>query len=360
MNSSEILNLRLSNPGLSHSPFKSPTDAVTHLGAVQAQDFTAAKWSLGHRVKKSTDADIEHAYNKGMILRTHVMRPTWHFVMPGDIRWMLELTAPRVKTILASSNRKIGLDEALFAKSNAAIVKSLEGRHYLTRQELKTILMEIGIETDVQQLAHIIMHAELDGLICSGPKRGKQFTYALLDERVGDTARASWEEALKKLALRYFSSHGPAQQKDFSWWSGLAEKDARSALEMIGSHLDRENVDGKTYWFSPQESGTIPDSPPALLLSIYDEYTIAYKDRSDLSEARDIERMIARGNALNAVIILNGKVAGTWNKRMMNQTVEIRLNPFRTLDNEEQEAVEAEAARYGRFFGMPAVFVGGS
>lgn len=360
MNSSEILNLRLSNTGLSHSPFKSPTDAVTHLGAVQAQDFTAAKWSLGLRVKKSTDADIEHAYNEGMILRTHVMRPTWHFVMPGDIRWMLELTAPRVKTILASSNRKIGLDEALFAKSNAAIVKALEGHHYRTRQELKAILKDIKIETDVQRLAHIIMHAELDGLICSGPKRGKQFTYALLDERVEDSARASREEALEKLALRYFSSHGPAQLKDFSWWSGLAEKDARSALEMIGSHLDREHVDRKTYWFSPQESGTIPDSPPALLLSMYDEYTIAYKDRSDLSEARDIERMISKGNAMTAVILLNGKVAGTWNKSVKNQTVEIRLDPFRTLDDEEQEAVEAEAARYGRFFRMPVVFVGRS
>lgn len=356
MNSSEILNLRLSNSGLSHSPFQSPTDAVTRLGAVQAQDFTAAKWSLGLRIKKSTDADIEQAFNEGRIQRIHVMRPTWHFVMPEDLRWMLELTAPRVKSILASSNRKIGLGDALFAKCNSAITRALEGRNYLTRQELKVVLTDIGIETDVQRLAHIIMQAELDGFICSGPKRGKQFTYTLLDERVRETARVSREEALKILALRYFTSHGPAQLKDFSWWSGLSDKDAREALDRIIFGLDQSTVNGKTYWFPPPAE-TIPDPPSALLLSIYDEYTIAYKDRCDLSEARDIERMIAMGNALTAVLILEGKVAGTWNKRMKSQTVEIRLNPFRILDDEEQEAVEAEASRYGRFFGVPVVFV---
>ncbi len=184
MNTSEILKLRLYNSGLSHSPFKSAVEAVSHSGAVQAQDFSAAKWALGLRIKNSTDEDIEKAFNDGKILRIHVMRPTWHFVRPEDIRWMLELTAPRVKSLLANYNRKLGLDDALFARSNSAIVKALEGRTYLTRQELNAILADTGIGTDVQRLAHIITRAELDGLICSGPRRGKQFTYALLDERV--------------------------------------------------------------------------------------------------------------------------------------------------------------------------------
>lgn len=187
----EVLSLRLHNTGLSHSPFKNAADAVSYLGAVQAQDFSAAKWALGLRIKDSTDKDIEKAFNDGRILRTHVMRPTWHFIVPEDIRWMLELTAPRVKAILASSNRKLELDEALFAKSNAAIVKALQDHNYLTRQELKKILTNICIETNVQRLAHIIMWAELDGLICSGPRRGKQFTYALLEERVEKAKRLS-------------------------------------------------------------------------------------------------------------------------------------------------------------------------
>lgn len=357
MDASEILKLRLHNSGLSNSPFKSAADAVSHLGAVQAQDFAAAKWALGLRVRNSTDEALEKAFNEGTILRTHVMRPTWHFVVPEDIRWMLELTAPRVKKLLMHYNRKLELDDALFAKSNAAIAKALQGHTYLTRQELKTILTNIGIETNVQRLAHIIMWAELDGLICSGPRRGKQFTYALMDERVVKAKNLSREQAIAKLVLNYFTSHGPAQLEDFSWWSGLAVKDARDALDSIKSMLKQATLDGKTYWFSANTKVTAQKSPSAFLLSIHDEYTIAYKDRGDISGARDIERMISVGNALTAVIILNGKVAGTWNKALKKNTVEIRLSPFRKFSKDEQEALESEVARYGTFVGIPAVLV---
>jgi hypothetical protein len=355
MNASEILELRLYNSGLSHSPFKSAADAVSHLGAVQAQDFAAAKWALGLRIKNSTDKDIEKAFNKGTILRTHVMRPTWHFVVPEDIRWMIELTAPRVKKLLMHYNRKLELDDALFAKSNAAIAKALQDHTYLTRQELKAVLANIGIKTNVQRLAHIIMWAELDGLICSGPRRGKQFTYALMDERVMKAKKLSREEALAKLALKYFTSHGPAQLVDFSWWSGLGLKDARDALDLTRSKLKQATLDGKAYWFSDHTKATTPKQPSAFLLSIYDEYTIAYKDRDAISEARDIERMISMGNALTAVIILNGKVAGTWNKTLKKNTVEIRLNPFQEFSKDEQDALESEVVRYGMFMGIPAV-----
>jgi Winged helix DNA-binding domain len=356
MNTSDILRLRLYNSGLS-SPFENAVDAVYHLGAAQTQDFPAAQWGLGLRIRNSTSKNIERAFNDGKILRIHVMRPTWHFVLSEDIRWMLELTAPRVKSLLKNYNRKRGLDDALFAMSNAVIISALEGHNYLSRQELKAILAKAGIETDVQRLAHIITHAELDGLICSGPRRGKQFTYALLDERVEGPDRLDREQSLAKLAFRYFASHGPAQLKDFSWWSGLAEKDARSALNMVKSGLNQATFDKKTYWFPPHAEAVIPDRPTALLLSVYDEYTIAYRDRSDISEARYIERMIATGNALTAVIVLNGRVAGTWKKAMKKESVEIRLNPFRELDKDEREAVEAMVERYGRFFGIQAVNV---
>lgn len=357
MNASEVLKLRLHNSGLSRSQFKSAADAVSHLGAVQAQDFTAAKWALGLRIKNSTDEIIEKAFNEGSILRTHVMRPTWHFVMPEDIRWMVELTAPQVKRLLMHYNRKLELDDALFAKSNAAIVKALRDHTYLTRQELKTTLANIGIETNVQRLAHIIMWAELDGLICSGPRRGMQFTYALMDERVAKAKKLSQEQALAKLALSYFMSHGPAQLEDFSWWSGLAVKDAREALDLTKSKLKQAMLEGKTYWFSDNTKVTTQKSPFALLLSIYDEYTIAYRDRGAISEARDIERMISMGNALTAVIILDGKVAGSWNRSLEKNTVEIRLNPFREFNEDEQEALESEVARYGEFVGIPAILV---
>ncbi len=357
MKASGILRLRLNNNGLSHSQFKNAADAVSHLGAVQAQDFAAAKWALGLRIKNSTDKDIEKAFNEGRILRTHVMRPTWHFVAPEDIRWMLELTAPRVKRLLMHYNRRLELDDTLFAKSNTAIVKALQSHKYLTRQELKAILANTGINSNVQRLAHIIMWAELDGLICSGPRRGKQFTYALLEERVVNARKLSWEQALAKLALNYFTSHGPAQLEDFSWWSGLGVKDARDALDSIKSGLKQVKLDDKTYWLSARTKEPEQNSPSAFLLSIYDEYTIAYKDRSNISGARDIERMISRGNASTAVIILDGRVAGSWNKALKKNTVEIRLNPFRKFNKDEQEALESEVARYGRFVELPTAII---
>ena len=216
MNASEILKLRLHNSGLSNSPFKSAADAVSHLGAVQAQDFAAAKWALGLHIKNSTDEDIEKAFNEGAILRTHVMRPTWHFVVPEDIRWMLELTAPRVKKLLMHYNRKLNLDDVLFARSNAAIVEALRGHAYLTRQELKAVLTGMGIKTDVQRLAHIIMWAELDGLICSGPRRGRQFYLCAPGGASGEGQEASSGRGSCQARLNYFTSHGPAQLEDFS------------------------------------------------------------------------------------------------------------------------------------------------
>jgi hypothetical protein len=167
----------------------------------------------------------------------------------------------------------------------------------------------------------------------------------------------SREKELAALALRYFTSHGPAQLKDFSWWSGLGDKDARVALSLVESELEQATVNDRIFWVSPREETVTPDSPSAFLLSIYDEYTIAYRDRNDISEARDIERMISMGNVLTAVIILNGRVAGTWNKVRKKNSVEIRLNPFRALDNDEQKALESQVGRYGEFFGIPAVLV---
>ena len=213
MNATEILTLRLHHTGLIDSPFKSAAEAVSSLGAVQAQDFAAAKWALGLRVKNSTDNDIEKAFNEGTILRTHVMRPTLHFVTPENIRWMLGLTAPRVKSFLETYNRKLGLDEAVFAKSNAAIVNALHDRTYLTRQELKSVVAETGIVTDVQRFGHLIARAELDGLICSGPRRGKQFT----SRTPGRTRRKINSVETGKRACRTRS------QVFYQSWAGPAE-----------------------------------------------------------------------------------------------------------------------------------------
>src|SRR5262245_11522432 len=135
MNHLDIVQQRLSNQHLAGNPLKTVAEVVGWLGAVQAQDYAGAKWAVGQRVQGAMDATIDQAFNAGTILRTHIMRPTWHFVTPADIRWLLELTAPRVNQVNATMYRKLELDETLFARSHKAIAGALEGEQFLTRIE---------------------------------------------------------------------------------------------------------------------------------------------------------------------------------------------------------------------------------
>ncbi|MCI0451165.1 MAG: winged helix DNA-binding domain-containing protein [Candidatus Latescibacteria bacterium] len=327
------------------------------LGAVQAQDYPAAKWALGMRVRNATDALIEKAMNDGSILRTHVMRPTWHFVSPRDIRWMLELTAPRVRSILSHYDRTLGLTAKTLTRCAAVIARALEGGRHLTRDELAGRLERARIEARGQRLARIVMHSELNGLICSGPRRGKQFTYALLDERVPRARSIDRDEALAMLARRYFVSHGPAQVKDFTWWSGLTVKDATAALDAVKPELIAKTVDGKTYWFAPARVPK-PATSVAMLLSIYDEYTIAYKDRSALGGGEFRNELLRMGNALTSVLTIDGLIAGTWKRTLLEGAVDVAIRPLRRLTAGEKDAVAAAGRRYGRFLGTPVTMSG--
>src|SRR5258707_10282859 len=216
MNLPDVLRQRLSNEHLSQPQFDQPVDMVAWLGAVQAQDYAAAKWALGMRLKDATDAALDQAFNDGGILRTHVMRPPWHFGAPADIRWLLALTAPRVKALMSYYGRQWGVDDALLKRSRAVLTKALQGGRQLTRSEIDQALQAAGIQGSALALGHFAMHAELDALICSGPRRGKQFTYMLLDERVPPAPKLTRDEALAALTQRYFTSHGPAQVPDFT------------------------------------------------------------------------------------------------------------------------------------------------
>jgi hypothetical protein len=349
VNSADIRNLRLQNQKLINPSFKDAASVVGWLGAVQAQDFPAAKWAIGLRIKNGLEADIEEAFNQGKILRTHVMRPTWHFVLPEDIRWMIELTAPRVKKLAASYDRRLELDEKLITRCKKIFTKALQGGKHLTRSELADELAKNKIAARTQRLAHILAYAELDAILCSGPRRGKHFTYALLDERVPTARQFNPDEALAKLAQKYFTSHGPAQIKDFSWWSGLSMKDSTEAVAIIKSKVVQEIVNDKTYWMFPNSSAE-PLRTNAFLLSIYDEYTIAYRDRSDLSGEGYFEKLIRMGNALTAVIVIDGQIAGTWKRKMIKGKQQITTNLFRKLNKAEEKALQQAEDLYVRFF----------
>ena len=320
------------------------------LGAVQAQDYAGAKWALGLRMQRAGDADIEAAFSDGRILRTHVMRPTWHFVTPDDIRWMLALTAPRVSAAIAVYNRRLELDATVFRRSQRAMVRALRGGRQLTRQELKVVLQRAGVEADgVMRLAFIVMQAELDAVICSGARRGKQFTYALLDERVPMVRARSRDDSLTELARRYFTSHGPAQVHDFAWWSGLTIADARAGLASVERDLAQDKVDGRTYWFSSSVR-TLTSLRAAYLLPLYDEYLIAYKDRRAALDPSQWTEVASR-DPFSAPVVVNGAVVGGWKRIEKRDRVGITLTPFAPLDKQKVTAITDAARAYTRFLG---------
>lgn len=359
MANADIAYRRLHSQLISRQTCERPEEVVQWLGAVQSQDYAAAKWALGLRLQGATDDMIEQAVSEGTILRTHVLRPTWHFVTPADIRWMLALTAPRVLAAIAYYDRVHELDSNAFIKSSAVIVKALQGGKQLTRAELASELQRAGFATEnLQRVGHIIMHAELDGIICSGARRGKQFTYALLDERVPQTRTLDRDEALAELARRYFTSHGPAALQDFVWWSGLTTTDARAALEIVAPQLICEVIDGQTYWFSSTATQVYDLSKTLYLLPNFDEYTVAYTDRCAVIDESDMTKFDARGNVLNNVIVLDGRVVGTWKRVLKKEAVILTSNLFTSLTEAEMRTLTEEANRYGAFLGLPVSIPG--
>jgi hypothetical protein len=346
---------RLANQQLARPRFGCPADVVAWLGAVQAQDYAGAKWAVGQRLAASTDAEVEQALAEGAILRTHVMRPTWHFVSPADIRWMLALTAPRVNALCAYYYRKFDLDAPFFAHSQKAIVKALEGGRQLTRAELSSVLQRAGLvkrdETGVNlRMSHIMLRAELDGVVCSGGRRGKQFTYALLDERAPRAKTRSRDEALAELATRYFTSHGPATLQDFVWWSGLTAKDARAGLEMVKSKLISEVVGERTYWMPASVSHARSGGRRAYLLPNFDEYVVGYADRRAIFDPVD-----GRGNILsNHTIVLDGQIAGTWKRSVASVGVTIEMKLFAPINALHARRIARAGERYGAFLGIEA------
>lgn len=347
---------RLINQGIARPNFDKPSEVVQWLGAVQAQDYGAAKWAVGLRMAgDATDATVEQAIAEGSILRTHVLRPTWHYVTPADIRGLLTLTGPRVDAACATYYRKLELDDATFKKSNTLIEKALQGGKQLTRAELGTVLQQGGVESqDLLRLTYLVMKAELVGLICSGANQGKQITYALLEERVPPSKPFNRDEALTDLVRRYFTSHGPATIADFVWWSGLTAADTRIGLDIVGGELAKEEIEGQTYWFSASESSKLDLSGSLYLLPNYDEYTVSYKDRGALVDEALTPILDGRGNILfNHVIVSDGLVVGTWKRTISKSKIVATVEPSRPLDPAETEALTAAATNFGRFMGLP-------
>ena len=336
---------RLHEQRLAGNHLDSPAEGVGWLGAMQAQEFDEAKWSLAERMGGASDAEIEEAFSRGEILRTHVLRPTWHFVTPEDIRWMLSLTAPRIRKAVGYYYRRHGLEEDLFARTNELLAEALAAGEPLTRKELGEALAGAGVEANGSQLAHIVMQAEVAAIACSGPRRGKQHTYMLLEERVPRARELSREDALAELTLRYFTSHGPATLKDFGWWSGLTMKDARAGLAAAGDRI-AELDEG---WYAAPGYDGKEGSTGARLIPMFDETTVAYQDLRVVLKEDPPGRL-----PLDRPIVIEGRTVGSWKRILGKGEVEIEASLFAPLAPQEDAALGAAIDRFGTFLGLPA------
>lgn len=351
---SEIAQLRLQNQRLIGTPFATPEDAVRWFGAIQSQDYGGAKWGIGQRTEGAADAALDRAFDDGAILRTHAMRPTWHFVLPADIRWLQMLTAPRVHVASAFMYRKLELDAAIIARSNALIAGALRGSNQLTRNELGDALARGGIAASGQRLAYFVMHAELDALICSGARRGKQFTYALLDERVPATPARDRDEALAELMCRYFTSHGPATVHDCAWWSGLTIAEVKRGIALVAPPLAHAEIAGKTYWFAPATTTARFETPIIHLLPNYDEHLVAYRDHRASFDAALYGNVPPTSAALLAnIVVRDGNVIGGWKHAVKAREIVIATDLLVALDRAESAALRDAVDTYSRFMGLP-------
>ena len=339
---------RVRNQQLAGRTFEDPAVIVAWLGAVQSQDYAGAKWGLAQRGHGITNRAIDDAFDRGRILRTHMMRPTWHFVSPDDIRWVQSLTAPRVHAANGSMYRTLELDPRTLARSRRTIARALLTDAALTRPELQTALRRAGIVAEGHRLAYIVMDAELEQVICSGPRRGKQFTYVLLDRRAPHARRLDRDEALLELTRRYFTSHGPATVRDFSWWSGLTMKEAREGVGAAKARLSSETVADRTYWFVPHTRGSAARISPVYLLPNYDECLIAYKDRGSAVEAP----VGPRTDPYAHHVLMGDCVVGSW-RRSSRAAGSIDVHVHRAVGQAESRAIAAAGRSYCAFVEQP-------
>lgn len=341
---------RLASQRLVGAPLGGPEETVRWFGAMQAQEYAAVKWAIAQRTGGLTHTAIDEALADGRLIRTHLMRPTWHLVLPEDIRWIHGLTAARVIAGNAGRSRQLELDEATYGRANALFAKALSGGRRLTRPQLAGVLEAAGISAEGQRMPHLLMRAELDQVIGSGGRSGKEFTYALLDERVPPGKAFDRNEALAELTWRYFRSHGPATAHDMAWWSGLTVKDVREGLAANRHRLEEVRLGDTSYWQAPGEPGA---SNTAHLLPVYDEHWVAYRDHRLSYDTEAFpdggpEEALLRTNP----IAVDGLVVGYWRRTVTAKRIAITADLRAPVDARQREALRDQAECYGAFWGL--------
>jgi hypothetical protein len=353
MNASDVVHRRLHRQKLAWGRANEPQEVVAWFGAMQGQDYAAAKWAVGLRCVNATLAMVEQEVVERKIVRTWLMRGTLHLVAVPDVRWMLALLAPRLLAASAGRRRQLELDEATLARSHDVFAGALQGGQRLLRAEMKSALERAGIALDSSRLYHLLHWAGLQGWICFGPVQDKEETFVLFEEWVPAGEELTRDEALAELALRYVQSHGPATAQDFAWWSGLTLTDARAGLALTSSSLLQETMGGHRYWMLPDDPTVEAPSPTAHLLPPYDEYYVGYKLRDLILDPQSEKRAISNNGVFRPMVVIDGQVVGIWKQSARQNTVVLALETFRSLTKAETQALSAAAHRYGAFIHLP-------
>ncbi|MDL2303882.1 winged helix DNA-binding domain-containing protein [Bacteroides sp. OttesenSCG-928-D19] len=385
MDVTELLQIRLNNQLLAGHQLKEPDEVVSWMGAMQAQTLDMAKWGIGVRLDGHTVRDVESALNTGRIIRTHILRPTWHFVSADDFHWMRDLSYPQLKPIYFSYYKTYGVDKEQIYGVIPLLEKSLSGGVHLTKQEIANILQTEKIATDNHLLNFAIQLAEIEGILCNGQLRGNTNntqTFTLLSEWVPRKETISREEALERLARRYFTSHGPATLRDFAWWSGLKITECRQALEMIKPDFVCEKLNDREFWLcndnrmlSGSEKSVLPanngialqtnsrsecpandqsasftNSRSALLLPPFDEFVVSYTDRSEIIEDAHYGKVMTKNGLFSPTVMLNGEIVGSWKKIMKKGIPQIELSFFQKTPAKVQALFKPEIKRLEQFY----------
>jgi hypothetical protein len=351
----EVLRRRMTNTRLTGAPFDSAAETVRWHGAMQGQDYGPAKWSIGQRTNELVDEDIDRELDDGAILRTHALRPTWHLLTREDIRWVLALTGPRVHRQLDRRFDELGLDPKTLTKCEKKISIALQGDNPLTRREIAGILEAAKIDPSGQRLPFILIHCELESVICSGRLAGKQQTFALLDDRAPAGPSLDRDEAMTELLRRYLQSHGPATVADFRWWSGLTGADIKKTLHALGSDVTSEELGGMIFWSLAGDHARLPAMRVGHLLQMLDEAFVAYTESRHFGDPRAVEARSAwsdRGMPA-ANVLLRGSVAGHWKRTLGAKSMAVELILYEEPRPADLRAMNAAAKRLGSFIGLP-------
>lgn len=351
MNTSDILNIRLYNQLLSTHNLKEAQEVVSYMGAMQSQSLDLAKWAIGVRLENKTVKDIDEALSTGKVIRTHILRPTWHFVSAEDIHWMYDLSNPRLKPVYQSYAKMRGVDETFIYDTIPSLVKILEGNKHLTKQEITNNLVSQDIIIDdINVLNQVIHYAEMEGLVVNGCVRGKQQTFTLLEELAPRKETISKEEALERLARKFFTSHTPATIQDFAWWSGLSLTECKQALGFIKHDFVCEAINGRDFWMKNDIKIPPTDKDSALLLPPFDEFVVSYKDRSEMIEDIHYGKVMTKNGLFSPTIMLNGEIVGSWKKTAIKSAPKLELSFFEKTSKKIQTLFEPEVKRVEDFY----------